>query len=89
MKNWFWIPLAAIVGGIAGSWGPREDLARSVRHLAPVSGGNRQTNLADLEKFCTHIAFVRDGKVVQTAALADLTADGSSLEDKYLIQFKT
>ena len=28
MKNWFWIPLAAIVGGIAGSWGPREDLAR-------------------------------------------------------------
>ena len=26
MKNWFWIPLAAIVGGIVGSWGPREDL---------------------------------------------------------------
>ena len=26
MKNWFWIPLAAIVGVIAGSWGPREDL---------------------------------------------------------------
>ena len=26
MKNWFWIPLAAIVGIIAGSWGPREDL---------------------------------------------------------------
>ena len=46
-------------------------------------------NLADLEKLCTHIAFVRDGKVVQTAALADLTADGSSLEDKYLVQFKT
>ena len=46
-------------------------------------------NLADLEKFCTHIAFVRDGKVAQTAALTDLTADGSSLEDKYLIQFKT
>ena len=91
MKNWFWIPLAAIVGGIAGSWGPREDLARfketvreertekkasqaagfdafarlanipdvakrrpkartnelarSVGHLAPVAGGNRQTNV--------------------------------------------
>ena len=26
MKNWFWIPLAATVGVIAGSWGPREDL---------------------------------------------------------------
>ena len=28
MKNWFWIPLAGIVGVIAGSWGPREDLAK-------------------------------------------------------------
>ena len=28
MKNWFWIPLAAIAGVIAGSWGPREDLAK-------------------------------------------------------------
>ena len=28
MKNWFWIPLSAIVGVIAGSWGPREDLAK-------------------------------------------------------------
>ena len=44
-------------------------------------------NLADLEKFCTHIAFVRDGKVEKTAALRDLTADGSSLEDRYLTQF--
>ena len=26
MRNWFWIPLAAIAGVIAGSWGPREDL---------------------------------------------------------------
>ena len=44
-------------------------------------------NLADLEKFCTHVTFVRDGKVVKTAALRDLTADGASLEDKYLVQF--
>ena len=41
-------------------------------------------NLADLEKFCTHVTFVRDGKVVKTAALKDLTADGGSLEDVYL-----
>ena len=45
-------------------------------------------NLADLEKLCTHVTFVRDGKVVKTAALKDLTADGASLEDKYLVQFK-
>ena len=41
-------------------------------------------DLAALEKICTHITFVRDGKVVRTAALADLTADGHSLEDAYL-----
>ena len=41
-------------------------------------------NLADLEKFCSHVAFVRDGKVVKTASLAALTADGRSLEDAYL-----
>ena len=45
-------------------------------------------NLADLERLCTHVTFVRDGKVVKTAALKDLTADGASLEDKYLVQFK-
>ena len=28
MKNWVWSPLAAVVGVIAGSWGPREDLAK-------------------------------------------------------------
>ena len=44
-------------------------------------------NLADLEKLCTHVTFVRDGRVVKTAALKDLTADGASLEDKYLVQF--
>ena len=45
-------------------------------------------NLADLEKFCTHITFVRDGKVLKTAALTDLTAAGASLEEEYLVQFK-
>ena len=44
-------------------------------------------NLADLEKFCTHVTFVRDGRVVKTAALRELTADGASLEEKYLVQF--
>ena len=46
-------------------------------------------NLADLEKFCTHIAFVRDGKAVKTAALKDLMASGGSLEDQYLVQFSS
>ena len=44
MKNWFWIPLAAIAGVIAGSWGPREDFAsykesvRAERTQKKVSG---------------------------------------------------
>lgn len=44
MKNWFWIPLAAIAGVIAGSWGPREDLesykesVQSERSQKKVSG---------------------------------------------------
>ena len=33
MKNWFWIPLAAIAGVIAGSWGPREDLELYKAHV--------------------------------------------------------
>ena len=41
-------------------------------------------NLADLERLCTHVTFVRDGKVVKSASLKDLTADGASLEDVYL-----
>ena len=45
-------------------------------------------NLADLEKFCTHIAFIRDGKVTKVAPLKDLTADGASLENAYLVQLQ-
>lgn len=41
-------------------------------------------NLADLEKLCTHIAFVRDGKVEKVAPLKELTASGETLEDAYL-----
>ena len=41
-------------------------------------------NLADLERLCTHIAFVRDGRVAKVAALSELTADGASLEEAYL-----
>jgi len=47
MKNWLWIPLAALVGLIAGSWGPREDLrlfkeksqaAKDARKASDASG---------------------------------------------------
>ena len=41
-------------------------------------------DLAGLEKLCTHIAFVKAGRVIRFASLGELTADGSSLEDAYL-----
>ncbi len=41
-------------------------------------------NLVDLERLCTHIAFVNAGKIVRFAPLAELTANGATLEDAYL-----
>lgn len=55
-----------------------------------VGGGRERTvvvsshNLVDLEKLCTHIAFVESGKVTRVATVAELTADGGSLESAYL-----
>lgn len=40
-------------------------------------------NLGDLERFCTHVAFARDGRVVKTVRLADLAAAGTTLESEY------
>ena len=53
-----------------------------------ASGSVSSHNLANLEKFCTHIAFIRDGKVTKVAPLKDLTADGASLENAYLVQLQ-
>ena len=57
MKNWFWIPLAAITGVIAGSWGPREDLEsyketvraeRSQKKVAGTAGFDAFARLANI-----------------------------------------
>ena len=40
-------------------------------------------NLLDLERLCTHVAFVVAGKVVCAAPLAELKSSGESLEDLY------
>ena len=45
-------------------------------------------NLADLERLCTHIAFVRAGRVLRIASVAELTADGGTLEASYLQTIK-
>ena len=41
-------------------------------------------NLGDLERFCTHVAFVYAGRVTKTVRLADLAAEGKTLEAEYL-----
>ena len=57
MKNWFLIPMAAIVGVIAGSWGPREDLEsyketvraeRSQKKVAGTAGFDAFARLANI-----------------------------------------
>jgi len=62
VKNWLWIPLAALVGLAAGSWGPRTDLRlmrermqsdRAVRKASAVSGFDafaRLTGIPDVAK---------------------------------------
>ena len=62
MKNWLWIPLAALVGLVAGSWGPREDLrlykekaqeAKNVRKASDASGFGafaKMVNIPDVAK---------------------------------------
>lgn len=57
-------------------------LARKDRKTTVISSHN----LLDLERLCTHIAFVDKGKVRRFGSLAELTADGRTLEEVYLEQ---
>lgn len=45
-------------------------------------------NLLDLERLCTHVAFVDQGRVRRFGSLAELTVDGRKLEEIYLEQVK-
>ena len=41
-------------------------------------------NLLDLERLCTHVAFVEAGRVTRVGTVAELTSGGRTLEDCYL-----
>lgn len=63
--------------------------AQRLRNLITSHAGERTIvisshNLADLERLSTHIAFVREGRVTKCRAIAELAAEGESLEDVYL-----
>ena len=51
MKNWFWIPLAAIAGIIAGSWGPREDLAKFKENVREAATQKKVAGTAGFDAF--------------------------------------
>jgi len=63
--------------------------AERFRNLILEDRGSRTVvisshNLLDLQRLCTHVAFVEAGKVTRTGSIAELTADGRSLEEIYL-----
>lgn len=63
--------------------------ADRMRRLILAGAGSRTVvisshNLLDLERLCTHVAFVDAGRVTCVGTVAELTADGRSLEDCYL-----
>jgi len=65
-----------------------EETAR-MRKLILGGGGERTVivsshDLSGLERICTHVAFVEAGRVVRFATLAELTSDGTTLEEAYL-----
>ena len=63
--------------------------ADRLRRLILSGKGRRTTvvsshNLLDLERICTHVAFVASGRVMRVGTVEELTADGRSLEECYL-----
>ena len=59
MKYWMWIPLAAIVGLIAGSWGPREDLRLLKERMREERATKKVSRSAGFDAFA-HLANIPD-----------------------------
>jgi len=83
MKNWFWIPLAAIVGGIAGSWGPREDLKLYKETVRAEQSNRKAAKTAGFDAFA-RLANIPDvAKTVRrppTNAVTNAASKASSAE---------
>lgn len=65
------------------------DEAERMRRLILAGKGRRTVvisshNLLDLERLCTHVAFVEAGRVVRVATVDELMAENGSLEASYL-----
>ena len=51
MKNWYLIPLAALVGIVAGSWGPREDLEKFKENVREERTQKKVSGTAGFDAF--------------------------------------
>lgn len=51
MKNWYLIPLAAVAGVIAGSWGPREDLEKFKENVREERTQKKVSGTAGFDAF--------------------------------------
>lgn len=59
MKHWYAIPLAAILGVVAGSWGPREDMKRLSENAAQEKVGRRASTASGFDAFA-HMVNIPD-----------------------------
>ena len=84
MKNWFWIPLAAIAGGIVGSWGPREDLElykekvreeRTEKKVSGTTGFDAFAKLANIPDVARHRPKARTNELARTVKPAETNED--------------
>ena len=84
MKNWFWIPLAAIAGGIVGSWGPREDLElykanvqeeRTQKKVSGTTGFDAFAKLANIPDVARHRPKARTNELARTVKSAETNGD--------------
>jgi len=59
MKNWLWIPLAAVIGVVAGSWGPRADIKLLKERMQQERMAKRQSASAGFDAFA-HLTGIPD-----------------------------
>ena len=90
MKNWFWIPLAAIAGGIVGSWGPREDLKlykanvqeeRTQKKVSASTGFDAFAKLANIPDVARHRPKARTNELARSVGHLAPVANSTTNEE--------
>ena len=94
MKNWFWIPLAAIAGGIVGSWGPREDLElykanvqeeRTQKKVSGTTGFDAFAKLANIPDVARHRPKARTNELARSVGHSVPVQEAETNEDEEVV----